>query len=73
LSKMNRKHPSRIPIQHSLCERESHLWFCATMARQTSPAAHFATSKYRRNRVFEANPRQRASARRSLIIAKLAQ
>src|ERR1700722_8842528 len=32
LSKMNRMLPSRIPILHSLCERESHLWFCATMA-----------------------------------------
>src|ERR1700691_1180346 len=46
LSKMNRELPSRIPIRHSLCERESYLWFCATMARQTRPAAHITTTKY---------------------------
>jgi hypothetical protein len=59
---MNRELPSRIPIRHSLCERESYLWFCATMARQTRPAAHITTTKYRRNRVFEANPRQLAKS-----------
>jgi len=40
--------PSRIPILHSLCERESRVWFCATMAyatpRPTRPATHIATT-----------------------------